>query len=293
MAKSLANPNHAAPHMIPRSHVTHQKSAGVPVVPVVWEFSDDVGVPAGGVNASAADMAEWIKFQVGAAGKGLLSDSTRRQLHEPQTVIPDPIWWMTAERNVAYAMGWATGDFLGERVVFHGGEEPGYNAQVVLLPDRGFGLFIAVNRNSLAPYELSKSIVAAYLGRSADRNWAREFDGWIERWNGEITRAEKARESGRLRGVGPSLPLARYAGRYQNQMTGTLTIKHAGDRLVAELTAREHPIVMNLEHWHIDQFVGRIPPYDYPVRYVFDIGEAGDVTAVRVTAFGEFRRITP
>ncbi len=293
MAKSLADPNHAEPHMIRQPHVGHQKSAGVPLVPVVWEFSDDVGVPAGGVNASAADMAEWIKFQLGAAGKDLLSERTRRLLHAPQTVIADPSWWMTAEHQVAYAMGWATGEFLGERVVFHGGEEPGYNAQVVLLADRGFGLFIGVNRNSLAPYYLAKVIIAAYLGRLEGRDWSREYVQWIDRWNAETTRAEKARETGRILGVGPSLPLARYVGRFENQMTGTVVVTQAGDRLVAELAARDGPIVLPLEHWHIDQFITRIPPYNYRIRVTFAIDEAGEVTNVNLAAFGEFRRVAP
>jgi hypothetical protein len=200
---------------------------------------------------------------------------------------------MTAEQHVAYAMGWATGTFLGERVVFHGGEEPGFNAQVVLLPDRGFGAFIAVNRNSLAPYQLAKAIVAEYLGRSAERDWSVEYVRQIDQWNAAATEAETARETGRLRGVGPSLPLARYAGRFQNELTGTLMITQVGDKLVAELNARERPIVMDLAHWHIAQFTGNYPPYGYRLRFAFDVNEVGEAAGLRVSGFGEFRRVKP
>jgi len=291
MARARAEPNHMAPHAFKERFVGHAKTPGPQLRPIAWEYSDDVAVPAGGVVSSARDMAEWIRFQLDVDGRGLLSPKMKRLLHAPETVIANLDWWMTAENYATYAMGWVTGEFLGRTVVSHGGEGPGFNAQVAMFPGEGFGLFIVANRNSLLPYLLTKYIMAAYFGGAEKRDWAAPYVKQIETWNTAIKQAEAARQAGRLKNVGPSLPLARYAGTYVNDLTGRLQIQATDSGLVAEIAARERPIRMPLEHWQIDQFTATRNEWGVLLYYTFDINASGAVTGVTVSAFGTFKRV--
>ena len=54
----------------------------------------------------------------------------------------------------------------------------------------------------------------------------------------------------------PSLPLARYAGRYRDPWYGEVAIAEEGGRLVLTMT-RTPGMVADLEHWQHDTFVAR------------------------------------
>ena len=62
------------------------------------------------------------------------------------------------------------------------------------------------------------------------------------------------------------------------------------DGLVAELTAREGPIVFQLEHWHIDQFTATW--WDMKFFFSFVINELGAVTELKLSHYGTFQRVS-
>jgi hypothetical protein len=67
-----------------------------------------------------------------------------------------------------------------------------------------------------------------------------------------VAKAAAARDSASR----PSLPLAKYAGRYRDPWYGDATIAEDGGRLVLAMT-RTPGMVADLEHWQHDTFVAR------------------------------------
>ncbi|MEO7635085.1 MAG: serine hydrolase domain-containing protein [Sphingomicrobium sp.] len=107
----------------------------------------------GGVETTARDYAKWVAFLLAAwpARDGPDSGPVKRaSVREVVTgsnfvegVMRDSAFGATPCRQArAYAMGWrVTDDCDLGRVVGHGGGYPGYGSYVMLLPDKGVGLF--------------------------------------------------------------------------------------------------------------------------------------------------------
>jgi hypothetical protein len=99
---------------------------------------------------------------------------------------------------------------------------------------------------------------------------------------------DAARRAG---GTRPSLPLARYRGRYESELFGGLTIRIDKDRLVLARNART---IADLEHWHFDTFRARFRSPALRDRFVsFTIDRNGHAAALEIAFNGVFRNMEP
>src|SRR5205814_4121547 len=69
-------------------------------------------------------------------GKRLVSEKSFSELVSKQ---------MTIAGNVNYGLGWFLRDWKGHKVVEHGGNIDGFNAQVALMPDQKLGFALLTN----------------------------------------------------------------------------------------------------------------------------------------------------
>ncbi|MET0622651.1 MAG: serine hydrolase [Pyrinomonadaceae bacterium] len=104
--------------------------------------------PAGAINSNARDMAQWLRLMLGGGvfeGKRLVSEKGFEELVKPQTVV---------QGTVSYGLGWFLRDWKGHKVVEHGGNIDGFNAQVALMPDQRLG-FVMLTNVSASPLPAS------------------------------------------------------------------------------------------------------------------------------------------
>lgn len=96
------------------------------------------------LTASAADMARFLRFQLGEGtwnGRTLLSPAGLAAMHKG-----------TAQGDgFTYGLGWRDADLAGSRSVQHGGVLPNYRGKMILLPDLGAGVVILTNASSVLP----------------------------------------------------------------------------------------------------------------------------------------------
>src|SRR5689334_1361251 len=95
--------------------------------------------PAGAINSSARDMAQWVRFMLGNGvfnGHRLVSEKNFDELTSKQLNIAGP---------VDYGLGWFLRQWNGHKVVEHGGNIDGFNAQVALMPDQKLGFVLLTN----------------------------------------------------------------------------------------------------------------------------------------------------
>ncbi|HSE18408.1 MAG TPA: serine hydrolase [Pyrinomonadaceae bacterium] len=95
--------------------------------------------PAGAINSSAKDMAQWVRLMLGNGvfnGKRLVSEKGFEELTRKQINIAGP---------VDYGLGWFLRQWNGHKVVEHGGNIDGFNAQVALMPDQKLGFVLLTN----------------------------------------------------------------------------------------------------------------------------------------------------
>lgn len=95
--------------------------------------------PAGAINSSARDMAQWLRLMLGNGtlnGRRLVSEKGFDELVRKQMNISGP---------VDYGLGWFLRQWNGHKVVEHGGNIDGFNAQVALMPDQKLGFVLLTN----------------------------------------------------------------------------------------------------------------------------------------------------
>ncbi len=128
--------------------------------------------PAAGVNASISDMAQWLLAQ-GGYRPDVLPGSLLATLHAPLIDTPGETrgsqWRRDRLNSAGYGLGWRVYDYVGHRVVFHGGAVQGYRGVVALMPERDLGIAILWNANSAAPSGLLPTILDRAIGVTPQR----------------------------------------------------------------------------------------------------------------------------
>ncbi len=107
--------------------------------------------PAGAINSSARDMAQWVRLMLNNGtynGKRLVSEKNFDELVRKQ---------MNIGGTVDYGLGWFLRQWNGYKVVEHGGNIDGFNSQVAMMPDQklGFVLLTNVTASSLGAFAMN------------------------------------------------------------------------------------------------------------------------------------------
>jgi CubicO group peptidase (beta-lactamase class C family) len=118
--------------------------------------------PAGAINSSAREMAEWLKFLVAggvaANGKRLVSEKGFGEILTPQIKIND---------TTSYALGWGVAAFGGHKVYIHNGGIDGFGSQVAFLPQEKIGFAVLTNvEGTPLLSQMTRAVVTNLLGAS-------------------------------------------------------------------------------------------------------------------------------
>jgi CubicO group peptidase (beta-lactamase class C family) len=272
----------------------HSLRDGVPV-PVAWRNLDNAA-PAGSINSSALEMAEWLRMLLGGGshgGRTLVQPGTLRIIETPHTVMPASRDTLVAgTRFSAYGLGVTLSDYRGVKLAQHTGGIDGMLSLVAYVPERGLGLVVLTNTDGMN--NLHTALMYHVL------------DGWLggprHDWSAVLLeRAVAARQSSaaqaaraaaqRLPDTRPSLPLERYAGRYDHPMYDEATIALRDG--VAWL--RFGPLEGPLQHWHLDTFRADLGggPFGQNALVTFRIDARGEVQGMDVQGIADFRRAQP
>ena len=257
------------------SNVRHSAAAGggniaTPHAPVdgtvrpIRPFGSDNTNPAGGINSSAEDMAKWLRVQLAggvlADGSRLFTAETARQLTTIVTPIPvgdPPPEALPLKANFrGYALGFDIRDYRGRKMIAHTGGLPGYVSRVAMIPDLRLGVAVLTNQESGEAFDsIALHVLDHFLG-AAGFDWIDSYARIRARAEANVTQAEGRGAGSRDAASKPSLPLARYAGRYQDAWYGDITIAEDGGKLVMRFS-HTPALVGELEHWQHDTFIAR------------------------------------
>jgi CubicO group peptidase (beta-lactamase class C family) len=255
-----------------------------------------------GVNATAADMARWLRMLLECREKNgvregqecVLTPGAIQQMWSSQTVVtPSPLpegLESLASDFSAYGLGFRLREYRGHKVVGHGGSVPGYFSSVTLVPDERLGVAVLSNQESSpALSAVTQHILDTFLGTPEPAvDW---LDAFVELAAVGAQKAEEkvARDlAARDLETSPSLAPPGYVGAYRDPWYGEVRIVEENGRLVLDMT-RTPRMLANLEHWQHDTFVARWretwmsdhAPYD--VFVTFALGPAGTVEQMTMT----------
>ncbi len=233
------------------------------VRPVAPFTSDNVN-PAGGINASATDMAKWVIVQLDsgrvADGSRLFAPRLTRQIQSIVTPIPignPPPGLAPARSNFrGYGLGEDIEDYRGRKLVSHTGGLPGFVSQVSMIPDLRLGVVVLTNQESEAAFQsITYKVLDHYLG-AAGYDWLGAFRTLGARQDSALTAFERSSQATRNLNAKPSLPLEKYAGRYLDRWYGEIGITMENGKLVIRFS-HSPSLTGDLEPWQYDTFIAR------------------------------------
>lgn len=213
--------------------------------------------PSGSVNATARDVAAWLKFHlsagVGPDGKRRVSVKNLGETHTPQNLIrmegtakllnPDTV-------QLSYAMGWLVYDYRGKKVLSHGGLIDGFRVQLTILPDENIAFAVMCNlHDTRMTAALTNSLIDVYCKLPA-RDWNAYYRKIVEDEATTRKKAIEARNAARDPSAKPTLPLIGYSGEYMHPAYGTANVTEKDGKL----TIAYGNFICPLEHFQSDVF---------------------------------------
>lgn len=209
--------------------------------------------PAGSVNSSVNEMAQWLLFNLRGGKVGdeqLVNASTLAEIHSPQMTTG-----ATQDRPdispATYGMGWGIVSYRGHARVSHGGGIDGFVTSVMFFPNDDLGIVAFDNRGSGLASIVSNHAADRILGLEAE-DWMGEALDNRKKAKESAAEAEAKSEGLRITGTNPSHGLDDYIGEYAHPGYGVLRIERAGEQLALHYNGIAAP----LEHWHYDVWNG-------------------------------------
>lgn len=214
----------------------------------------DAQAPAGGASTTLNDLVAWMRLQLNDGqidGRQLITAAALADTHTPQMLLS-----FNAEqgRQVSYGLGWNVSIERGGRVFWKhsGGFSLGMRTEVSFMPTEKIAIAVLSNAGSTGvPEGLTESFFDLVVAGKLERDWV-EF---ANRMFDEETKRELGAQtdySHRPDAPTSPLPLSAYAGKYANELFGTIELTVAEEKLTLHVGPK--PISYELRHWDRDEF---------------------------------------
>jgi CubicO group peptidase (beta-lactamase class C family) len=245
----------------------------------------DAQAPAGGVNSTARDLAQWVRLLLGDgvyAGKKLIAADALDQTHVPlMTRGKNPV---TGGESF-YGLGWNI-EFGRHGLSWgHAGAfSVGARTLVTIFPEEKLGIVILANAFPTGvPEGLSDSFADLVFDGKVEKDWIEAWNGIYVGLFGPAVEAAKAAYARPPSPPTPPRPAGAYAGRYANDFIGDAVVSGAGDGLLLKMGpagARSY----SLTHFDGDLFLtypdAETP--DRPAGVSFVVGPDGKASAITI-----------
>lgn len=192
--------------------------------------------PAGSISSSAADMARWVTMLLDSGkldGKVVIPNDAIMKTREPKTIIGNAWHMFNKKQFELYGLGWDLYAYEGRQFVGHTGGVNGFVTSVALLPDDNLGIVVLTNSDSNGFYAaLSNEIQDAFLGLPY-RDYSGAFHFFTKRREGRTGQLIKQQRDTIAMKPKTDLPLKEFAGTYNHELYGNMTMTLEGNKLVA------------------------------------------------------------
>jgi CubicO group peptidase (beta-lactamase class C family) len=277
----------AAPHKLVGGAVT-AFAADAPQL--AWAYTYG---PAGGINSSVRDMAQWLRMLLGHGtfeGKQIVSADNLEVVMSPHTVIhfsrsgPLAGTPLGLAQNF-YCAGWLSTDARPHRIVWHNGDNNFMHAAIGVIPDDHAGIVVLTN---LGGTSLAEALMWRFYDLEAgnpERDWSADFhQAWVDQ-----QKAAQAPFTQPVADPSPPQPLDRYAGTFSNPVYGDLRVETDGTQL--RLVAGPKQLKMLLVPRSRDTFIASMPEVDAFLGdsgfATFAFGGDGKIASVALSQFAD------
>jgi CubicO group peptidase (beta-lactamase class C family) len=144
----------------PALATTPHVGAPLAVLPGAYPYNR-AHAPSSTLHSSAADMCRWMLANLAHGtldGRCFVSETGHAALWHPEVVTGEQGW------DEVRCLGWGRGTYRGHPVVHHSGSDPGYFADLVLLPELQAGVVVMANAYCATAWGITDAALDLLLG---------------------------------------------------------------------------------------------------------------------------------
>ncbi len=284
----LNHDNTSSLHRVQKGKITRIKG-NWPYHQWVYTFA-----PATGINASAADLAQWLILHTNQGKYGdkqLVSAQQLNYMHSPKNHVNGG-----ADKNTFYGLSWFYQQAHPCPIIWHGGQTSGSRSIMAFIPQEKLGIVVLTNlRGNRLPAALAMRFFDQYYG-TPPKPWSK---GMLRLQKKKEERRAEARDKRKiqtqLHSAPLKLPLKAYTGQYYNPVYGVTRITLKDNKLHLIIGPKKasielHPVSTKL-------FTMQWPKIEnYTTRILFVMDKQNDIKGMVVEKFakeagGKFVRI--
>lgn len=250
--------------------------------------------PAGSISSSITDMSHWVMAQLNGGkynDKQVIPQSALSQTWYPHAIMGNGGHRFNRAHFLLYGLGWMLQEYNGRKIVAHTGGVNGFVTSVTLLPEEKLGIVVLTNTDANSFYEsLMYEIMDSYLGLPY-RNYSQvHLNGYKEGQQEEAEWLKKMKDSIALN-RSTTLPLTSYAGTYEHNVYGKMTIAVENKKLIARFE-HHHGRFVTLEALGGNDFLATFSDPLYGIKEWPFVTANGKVRSVTVS-MADFVEFTP
>ncbi len=235
---------------------------------------DAIG-PAGSINASVNEMANWVKMHVSGGtfnGEEVIGKASLKQSHRPHSIVPGNASEEFSYTN--YGLGWFITSYRGDLLLQHGGNIDGFSAMVAFMPMDSIGMVILTNKNGTGATSVIREAIADFMTGKDMIDWNSKRLEQVKKAMERAEKASKEEDQNRVEGTKASHELTAYAGKYTHPAYGEIEVKEEDGKLAAITYAGDFP----LSHYHYDIFELEFPTGNLKIS--FNTGMDGKIKSM-------------
>jgi CubicO group peptidase (beta-lactamase class C family) len=250
--------------------------------------------PAGSISSSVNDLSHWVMMQLNNGmynDKQVVPESAIAETRTPNSILGNGGSRFNRAHFSLYGLGWFLQEYSGRKIVAHTGGVNGFVTSITLVPEEKLGIIVLTNTDANEFYAaLKDEILDAYLSLPY-RNYSKVYySDYKQQKQAEEIRLKKKQDTIAMH-IATTLPVASYAGTYEHEVYGKMTIASENGKLVARFE-HHHGRFATLEPLGNNRFLATFNDPMYGIKVWPFSTTDGKVKSVTVT-FSGFVEYTP
>lgn len=253
------------------------------VIKIDYNFSDQIGA-AGGIWSSINDISNYLSFLISDGvfeGDTLLQPATFEYLFKPHSILSNPYYPIAVLTNHnwnTYGLGWFQQDYRGKKLDFHTGSGPGLVAIAGVMHDHNTAVYVFANLNQAElRHAIMYKALDLFVFNDDTRDWNKEVFDLYSSFKEKESKNLFERDSCRVLGTRPTLPIEKFAGIYENKMLGTISVEVVEEQLLININNYKS---YKCIHWHYNTFLTKYPKDGWELMINFTLNQSGRVNSL-------------
>jgi CubicO group peptidase (beta-lactamase class C family) len=196
--------------------------------------------PAASIVSNVTDLSHWLMMQLDSGkynGKRILPWSVLQKTRDVNISTGSRRSGFLPMHFRGYGLGLFAADYNGRQMYWHTGGAGGMVSNVCFVPEERLGIAILTNNDNQNFFELLRyQILDAYLGMPYVNRSLQQLNGFKQGMQEQVAEIESWKN--RVKGGKPELAMTAYAGVYENELNGKITISQVGNQLKINFTTK-------------------------------------------------------